>query len=107
MLIPVPNCLFDINFSFRYLHWAFAVTSALGAVFVWLLVPETSGKTLEEIEHFFTHLRREAMDMIGDREACREPKKMPFFVVGNSAEDKNQNKAIEAGECGGTGCRRC
>ena len=66
---------------------------------------------MEEIEHFFTHLRREAMDMIGDREACREPKKMPFFVVGNNdnsnAEDKSQSKAIEAGEFVGTGCRRC
>ena len=33
----------------HYLHWGFAVTSTLGAIFVWALVPETSGKTLEEI----------------------------------------------------------
>ena len=55
----------------EYLHWAFAITSAMGAIFVWVVIPETSGKTLEEIETFFTHLRREAMDMIGDRAACR------------------------------------
>ena len=41
----------------QYLHWGFALTSAMGAIFVWIFVPETSGKTLEEIETFFTHLR--------------------------------------------------
>ena len=67
------------------------MTSSIGAIFVWLLVPETSGKTLEEIEIFFTHLRREAMDMIGDREACREPKKVPFFIF---IEDKNKTAKL-------------
>ena len=86
------------NFGPQYLHWGFAVTSALGAGFVWWFVPETSGKTLEEIEIFFTHLRREAMDMIGNREACREPTKQPFFVFEKVAKG-NKEKAIEAGEC--------
>lgn len=82
----------------HFLHWGFAVTSSIGAIFVWLLVPETSGKTLEEIEIFFTHLRREAMDMIGDREACREPKKVPFFIF---IEDKNktEQKMESCGSC--------
>jgi len=97
------------NFGPQYLHWGFAMTSALGAVFVWCFVPETSGKTLEEIEIFFTHLRREALDMIGNREACREPTKQPFFIVekvkGNG-NDKKMEKAIEAGEQPCHGCSR-
>ena len=77
----------------HYLHWGFAMASSIGAIFVWQLVPETSGKTLEEIEIFFTHLRREAMDLIGDREACREPKKVPFFIfIEDKIEDKTEQK---------------
>ena len=73
----------------QYLHWGFAMTSLFGAVFVFFIVPETSGKTLEEIEVFFTHLRREALDMIGDRAACREPTKQPFFIVESSKKKKS------------------
>ena len=81
----------------QYLHWGFAFTSAMGAVFVWIFVPETSGKTLEEIEIFFTHLRREAMDMIGDRAACREPTKQPFFIFESVMGSKKIiPKAVEA-----------
>ena len=79
----------------QYLHWGFAGTSILGGIFVFLLVPETSGKTLEEIEVFFTHLRREALDMIGDRAACREPTKQPFFIVEKS-DSKRSKKSMEA-----------
>ena len=82
----------------HYLHWGFAVASSIGAIFVWQLVPETSGKTLEEIETFFTHLRREAMDMIGDREACREPKKVPFFIFIEDG-DKTEQKKEPCGSC--------
>jgi len=83
----------------QYLHWGFALTSAMGAIFVWIFVPETSGKTLEEIETFFTHLRREAMDMIGDRAACREPTKQPFFIFESvNGSTTKITKAMEAGE---------
>lgn len=38
------------------------------------------------------------MDMIGDREACREPKKVPFFIF---IEDKNktEQKMESCGSC--------
>ena len=78
----------------QYLHWGFATTSVLGGIFVFLFVPETSGKTLEEIEVFFTHLRREALDMIGDRAACREPTKQPFFIVEKSESRKRSKKSM-------------
>lgn len=90
----------------QYLHWGFSITSAFGALFVFLCVPETSGKTLEEIEIFFTHLRREAMDMIGDRAACREPSKQPFFIIEKVGNSKEVAKAIEAGEAPCQTCRR-
>ncbi len=93
-----------------YLHWSFAIIVASGAIFVFLMVPETSGKTLEEIEIFFTHLRREAMDMIGDREACREPTKQPFFIFvekkakdGSGVETVVCEKRLEAEG----GCQPC
>lgn len=31
--------------------WAYSAVSAFSFVFVWLMVPETKGRTLEEIEH--------------------------------------------------------
>ena len=74
----------------QYLHWGFAMTALVGAVFVFFIVPETSGKTLEEIEVFFTHLRREALDMIGDRAACREPTKQPWFIVEKQNDPKKK-----------------
>ena len=60
------------------LHWGFGVTTFLSIVFTFTVLPETSGKSLEEIETFFTHLRREAMDMVGDRAACRY---VPHFYL--------------------------
>jgi len=33
----------------RFLHWGFALTSLFGGVFVWKALPETSGKTLEQV----------------------------------------------------------
>lgn len=80
------------RFGPHYLHWAFAILTSLGGVFTWVIIPETSNQSLEEIEIFFTHLRREAMDMIGDRAACREPvKKQPFVRIKMSKENKKPN----------------
>ena len=43
--------------------------------------------------------RREAMDMIGDRAACREPTKQPFFIFENvNGSTTKITKAMEAGE---------
>ncbi len=42
--------LFHHGFS----YWIYAVMGLLAAFFMWKMVPETKGKTLEEIEHFWT-----------------------------------------------------
>ena len=76
----------------HYLHWGSAILTCMGGIFTWLVVPETSNRSLEDIEIFFTHLRREAMDMIGDRAACREPvKKQPFVRIKSSKEEKDKS----------------
>lgn len=41
--------LFNHGFS----YWIYGIMSILAAIFVWKLVPETKGKTLEEIEKFW------------------------------------------------------
>ena len=66
----------------QYLHWGFSICCGFAVIFTFFCVPETSNKSLEEIETLFTHLRREAMDMIGDRAACRElPKTGPLLKM--------------------------
>lgn len=42
--------LFHHGFS----YWIYAVMGLLAAFFMWEMVPETKGKSLEEIEHFWT-----------------------------------------------------
>lgn len=42
--------LFHHGFS----YWIYAVMGLLAAFFMWKMVPETKGKSLEEIEHFWT-----------------------------------------------------
>lgn len=34
-------------------YWIFAIVCAVGFVFVFLLLPETKGKSVEEIENYF------------------------------------------------------
>jgi SP family xylose:H+ symportor-like MFS transporter len=41
--------LFHHGFS----YWIYGVMGLLAAFFMWKLVPETKGKTLEEIEHIW------------------------------------------------------
>jgi len=77
------------QFGPYHLHWGSAVLTCIAILFIKFVVPETSNRSLEEIETFFTHLRREAMDMIGDRAACREPvNKEPFVRIRLSRETK-------------------
>ena len=38
------------NFHHGFAYWIYGVMSILAAIFVWKLVPETKGKTLEEME---------------------------------------------------------
>jgi len=79
------------------LHAGFATTTLLSIGFTFLFLPETSGKSLEEIETFFTHLRREAMDMVGDRAACRIPEvKGPLFKISISKSRRESMDFTEA-----------
>merc|ERR1719266_1718830 len=92
------------QFGPYHLHWGSAVLTCIGIVFTKFIVPETSNRSLEEIETFFTHLRREAMDMIGDRAACREPvNKEPFVRIRLSRETKEgyleKGKSDTNGKC--------
>ena len=52
-------CSFAVTFAFKrvsdavgpdFTFWGFTVISAIGAVFVFFLIPETKGKSLEEIQ---------------------------------------------------------
>merc|ERR1719412_1724771 len=92
------------RFGPSYLHWGFAILTSFAGIFAWVIVPETSNRSLEDIEVFFTHLRREAMDMIGDRAACREPiKEQPFVRIKLSKEEKTKQidsrKLANINEC--------
>merc|ERR1711981_1148021 len=92
------------RFGPYYLHWGFAILTSIAGMFSWIVVPETSNRSLEDIEVFFTHLRREAMDMIGDRAACREPiKEQPFVRIKLTKENKSNEmdskKLANINEC--------
>ncbi len=41
-------------FHHGFSYWIYAVMGLLAAFFMWKMVPETKGKSLEEIEHFWT-----------------------------------------------------
>jgi SP family xylose:H+ symportor-like MFS transporter len=42
-------------FHHGFSYWIYGVMSICAALFVWKLVPETKGKTLEEMEHLWKH----------------------------------------------------
>jgi SP family xylose:H+ symportor-like MFS transporter len=42
------------RFNHGFAYWIYGLMGILSALFVWKLVPETKGKTLEEIEKFWT-----------------------------------------------------
>lgn len=51
------NEFLSITFNNAFAYWLFAVFSALAAVFVWRLVPETKEKSLEQIEALWSGSR--------------------------------------------------
>lgn len=40
-------------FNHGFAYWIYGIMALLSAIFVWKMVPETKGKTLEEIEHLW------------------------------------------------------
>ncbi|MEO8860603.1 MAG: D-xylose transporter XylE [Ginsengibacter sp.] len=47
------NVWLTAKFHHGFSYWIYAVMGILSAIFMWKLVPETKGKTLEEIEHLW------------------------------------------------------
>ena len=41
------------KFNHGFSYWIYGIMGILSAIFIWKLVPETKGKSLEEIEHFW------------------------------------------------------
>jgi SP family xylose:H+ symportor-like MFS transporter len=41
------------HFNHGFSYWIYGFMGILAALFVWKLVPETKGKTLEQIEKFW------------------------------------------------------
>jgi SP family xylose:H+ symportor-like MFS transporter len=46
-----PTLVRAFNHGFAY--WIYGVMSILAAIFMWKFVPETKGKTLEQMEHLW------------------------------------------------------
>ena len=46
-------------FHHGFAYWIYAIMGLLAAFFMWKLVPETKGKTLEEIEYFWKNKRKQ------------------------------------------------
>lgn len=55
IFIPLSNAI-----TRQGVFWVFSMTNLLATLFVFFLVPETKGKTLEEIEHFFNSGRMQS-----------------------------------------------
>ena len=47
------NLALTAKFNHGFAYWIYGVMGILSAIFIWKLVPETKGKTLEEIEKFW------------------------------------------------------
>ncbi|XP_040583623.1 facilitated trehalose transporter Tret1 [Lepeophtheirus salmonis] len=81
----------------EYLHWASSVLIFIGGMFVIIFLPETAQKSLEEIEIFFVHLHREVVDMIGERNDCKDlhERKISLYSLTDFKieEDKKKNKS--------------
>jgi SP family xylose:H+ symportor-like MFS transporter len=55
LTFPMMNDSDSLNRHYHhgFAYWIYGVMGVLSAVFMWKLVPETKGKTLEEIEHLW------------------------------------------------------
>lgn len=47
------------NFHYGFSYWIYGAMGILAALFVWKFVPETKGKTLEEMEHVWKKEKKE------------------------------------------------
>jgi MFS transporter, SP family, xylose:H+ symportor len=47
------NLALTAKFNHGFAYWIYAIMGLISAVFIWKVVPETKGKTLEEIEKFW------------------------------------------------------
>ncbi|CAL8094285.1 unnamed protein product [Orchesella dallaii] len=45
--------LFAQSIGFHFLFWCFAILSVIGAIFIFIFVPETKGKSMDEIQRYF------------------------------------------------------
>ncbi|ODN03647.1 Facilitated trehalose transporter Tret1 [Orchesella cincta] len=41
------------NWGFHFLFWCFAALSVIGAIFIFIFVPETKGKSMDDIQRYF------------------------------------------------------
>jgi len=41
------------SLGFHFLFWCFATLSVIGAIFIFIFVPETKGKSMDEIQRYF------------------------------------------------------
>ena len=46
------------HFNKGFSYWIYGLMSILAAIFVWKMVPETKGKTLEEMENLWTSKKK-------------------------------------------------
>jgi SP family xylose:H+ symportor-like MFS transporter len=44
------NIALTTRFNHGFAYWIYGIMGVLSAIFIWKIVPETKGKTLEEIE---------------------------------------------------------
>jgi len=60
------NVALTEKFHHGFAYWIYGIMSVLSAIFIWKLVPETKGKTLEEIESIWKKKKEVPLSSIGD-----------------------------------------
>ncbi|MCY2687539.1 D-xylose transporter XylE [Salinimicrobium sp. TH3] len=62
---PLMNNSTELNelFNHGFAYWIYGVMAVLSAVFIWKFVPETKGKTLEEMEDLWQQPKKEAAEV--------------------------------------------
>ena len=51
----------EVRYGLHFLFWIYAALTLAGAVLIWLFVPETKGKSLQEIQDTFGKANNRAM----------------------------------------------